>query len=1097
MENIYKKIKLSIAIILASLFFQNCTAWPALTALLALAGGDKGGALLLVPPGGGGGESGGSGEAGSEPTSPNAPSNLTIPNITQTITVGIELDPKITPTFDGTVTNCTISPALPAGLSINPTTCEISGTPTGPGGTAFTEYTITATNESGSTTATVGFAVEDGSPPTIGGFSNPADPFVQGVAITPISPSSTTGVITNCTVSPALPSGLTLNTNTCVISGTPSVEASSQTYTITPSNSSGSGETQTVTFSINPAPPSNLTASITGTPTYYEDVAIAPIVISGDNIGTCAINPALPSGLTLDPNTCTISGTPDIGSAIGDTTYTITISNAGGVDETIDIAFTIEAGITGVSVNDAGPHVFWVDVTIDSIVFTATGGSITENGCQLEGSPSSLPTGLTLSRTSSSTCTISGTPEETATIQTYTVRVSNPGGHSDQTAQFQVNGAPTGPLSSSVTGTQVYTQGDAITPVTLTSAGGGPITSCSASPSLPDGLTLSNPPTNGTTCTISGAPTANATDTTYTITASNPSGSITNTITFRVEGGPQITPSATGPFVYYKDQPSAITPITFTNDGGAITGCSSSPVLPSGLSINNTTCEISGNPTVAVPTATNYTITAQAGSNNSNSVVLSITVHDEPGTITASNAGPINFIRGTAIEPINFTKPDGGPITDCSVTVGTLPAGLEVVRVDDNTCRLQGTPTAEKANETYTVRASNPAGGNDATVAFAVLGAPSNLQAVNLTTPYYVNIDPANPITFTADGGAIQSCTISEAVPTGMNFNTTTCEISGTPTAAKSSTTYTITATNSAGSTLVDVTFAVEPAPADITASITDPAVFHQGQSITPITFTKASGGQITSCTLIAPAELPTGLSLGVTGGGDSCTISGTPTDPSVVNQTYTVRAGNPAGHVDASVQFRIDGAPTSLTGTTTLLLYHNFAMTAVDYTASGGEITTCTIDPTIGGLTFTKTAANTCTLSGSPDAIKAAGDHTLSATNPSGTSNLTVNIEVRGAPTAVAFTSPGSALTAGSPITPIAPTTLDGGAPTTCISDPALPTGLMLNPTTCVISGTPDTSLIIDPAQEYTITATNPAGSINNTISLSVYPQAPTNLTF
>ncbi|MCC5815854.1 MAG: putative Ig domain-containing protein [Leptospira sp.] len=166
MKNNTNKIKISIFLVLASLFFQNCTAWPALTALLALAGSDEGGALLLLPPGGGGSESGGTGEAGTGVVNPNAPSNLTIPDITQTIAVGIELDPKITPTFDGTVTNCTISPALPTGLTINPTTCEISGTPTGPGGTAFTEYTITATNDSGSTTATVGFAVEDENAPS-------------------------------------------------------------------------------------------------------------------------------------------------------------------------------------------------------------------------------------------------------------------------------------------------------------------------------------------------------------------------------------------------------------------------------------------------------------------------------------------------------------------------------------------------------------------------------------------------------------------------------------------------------------------------------------------------------------------------------------------------------------------------------------------------------------------------------------------------------------------------------------------------------------------------------------------------------------------
>ena len=46
---------------------------------------------------------------------------------------------------------------------------------------------------------------------------------------------------------------------------------------------------------------------------------------------------------------------------------------------------------------------------------------------------------------------------------------------------------------------------------------------------------------------------------------------------------------------------------------------------------------------------------------------------------------------------------------------------------------------------------------------------------------------------------------ISPALPAGLDFNTSTGIISGTPQAASASTAYTVTATNSAGATTVTI----------------------------------------------------------------------------------------------------------------------------------------------------------------------------------------------------------------------------------------------------------------------------------------------------
>jgi hypothetical protein len=82
------------------------------------------------------------------PPSGSAPSNLSYNNPV-VCTVNTVISP-LSPSVTGTVTSYTVSPALPAGLSINATTGVISGMPTAV--TAAANYTITATNALGSTT---------------------------------------------------------------------------------------------------------------------------------------------------------------------------------------------------------------------------------------------------------------------------------------------------------------------------------------------------------------------------------------------------------------------------------------------------------------------------------------------------------------------------------------------------------------------------------------------------------------------------------------------------------------------------------------------------------------------------------------------------------------------------------------------------------------------------------------------------------------------------------------------------------------------------------------------------------------------------------
>ena len=196
--------------------------------------------------------------------------------------------------------------------------------------------------------------------------------------------------------------------------------------------------------------------------------------------------------------------------------------------------------------------------------------------------------------------------------------------------------------------------------------------------------------------------------------------------------------------------------------------------------------------------------------------------------------------------------------------------------------------------------------GIDFTASPAAVVAPSNL--VYSTNPaVYTKGTAITPNTPTNSGGAVVSYSINQALPAGLNFSTTTGVISGTPTVVSATTNYTVTATNSGGSTNANVSIQVtDLEPANLTYS-TNPAVYTKGTAITP-NVPSSSGGAVVSY-FITPL-LPAGLSINSSTG----IISGTPT---VVWGTtiHTVVANNSAGGTEASLSIRVnDAAPAGPT---------------------------------------------------------------------------------------------------------------------------------------------------------------------------------------
>lgn len=134
------------------------------------------------------------------------------------------------------IVSCSVTPSLPAGLSINSTTCEISGTPSGI--LSPTNYAISASNAGGTTTTGITLTINPPAPTL--SYSGTIITGEQGIGltITPLSFSDNGYPLVSCTVTPALPDGMMINNNDCMITGTPTLGLPATTFTVSASNGS-------------------------------------------------------------------------------------------------------------------------------------------------------------------------------------------------------------------------------------------------------------------------------------------------------------------------------------------------------------------------------------------------------------------------------------------------------------------------------------------------------------------------------------------------------------------------------------------------------------------------------------------------------------------------------------------------------------------------------------------------------------------------------------------------------------------------------------------------------------------------------------------
>jgi len=225
----------------------------------------------------------------------------------------------------GTTPRTFSATGLPAGMSINSGSGAISGTPTAAGSASVV---VTVTDAAGAT-ASQGYTFG------ILGITGPAT--MPNWTVGQAYPSQTviavggTGATTWSISAGALPTGLTLNTSTGAVAGTPTV-ANTFNFTVRVADSASHATTKAYTVTINPA--LSVASSVSDKKNNF-DVVVA----SG---GTQPYSWSFPSGappawMTFGSNGH-LSGNPP---ATGTTIVRVTVTDSGGASTTVNLTVTV------------------------------------------------------------------------------------------------------------------------------------------------------------------------------------------------------------------------------------------------------------------------------------------------------------------------------------------------------------------------------------------------------------------------------------------------------------------------------------------------------------------------------------------------------------------------------------------------------------------------------------------------------------------------------------------------------------------------------------------------------------------------------------
>ncbi|HMY74536.1 MAG TPA: putative Ig domain-containing protein, partial [Blastocatellia bacterium] len=330
--------------------------------------------------------------------------------------VGTSYNQSVAASPAGTYSYSVTAGALPAGLTLSGGTGAITGSPTATGSYSFT---ITATNGvcSGSQNYTLPVTITAAT-----SMPNAQAGVAYSYTVTPTPP----GTYTFSLLTGSLPSGVSLNSATGVISGTPATTGNFS-FTILAQTAGGFTTTPTFTLTIGcptvTLSPASLPNGTAGT-AYSQTLSASP---AGGIYSYAVTSGSLPSGLNLNSATGALSGTPTIN---GSFNFTVTATGFGTC--TGSQAYSVAIGSGGCST-----------ITLPASLPNGTVGGLYSNAVAASPagtysyavSSGTLPPGVTLyssfglifgfpTAAGSYTFTLTATQGACTGSQTYTVLIS-------------------------------------------------------------------------------------------------------------------------------------------------------------------------------------------------------------------------------------------------------------------------------------------------------------------------------------------------------------------------------------------------------------------------------------------------------------------------------------------------------------------------------------------------------------------------------------------------------------------------------------------------------------------------------------------------
>jgi hypothetical protein len=847
----------------------------------------------------------------------------------------------------------------------------------------------------------------------------------------------------------ALPAGLSLNTTTGLISGTPTasgtfpytvqlVDSSAVPYTVT--------EQETIVVETAGATPLMLSGNppagalgVAYSTTFAASGGTTPYTFS-------QISGSLPPGLALSP-TGVLSGTP---TALGVSVFTVQVIDQVGATTSASFSITITAAPPTLTLT--GPPTGTVGVIYSGTI--GVGGGTSPYTCVITGT---LPAGLT-----SNNCSITGTPTTagTANLTVTATDSSNPQGKITGPVSLVISPAPLSLTLSSLPSGTINTPYSATIGVT---GGTSPYACTITAGTLQAGLTL-------TGCTVSGTPTVAST---VQLTVKATDSSTTQETT---TGPVSLTINPAPLSLTLSSLPNGTVNTPYSATIGVAGGTSpysctiTAGTLQAGLTL--TGCTVSGTPTVA--STVNLTVKATDASNPQETVTGPVSLTIVPAalslTLTSLPSGTINVPYSATIGVSGGTAP-----YSCTITSGTLQAGLTLTG-----CTVSGTPTVA-STVNLTVKATDSSPTQETTTGPVSLTINPAALSLTLTSLPSGTINVPYSATIGVSGGtAPYSCTItSGTLQAGLTL--TGCTVSGTPTVA-STVNLTVKATDSSPTqetTTGPVSLTINPAALSLTLTSLPNGTINIPYSAT----IGVSGGTAPYSCTITSGTLQAGLTL------TGCTVSGTPTVASTVNLTVKATDSSPTQETTTGpVSLTIKPAAASIVITSPPAGTVNVPYSGPIGISGGTGPYTCTL--TAGTLPAGLSLSG-CTIIGTPTA-PGSTPVTIKVTdsgNPPNTATGPITITINPAALSLTLTS----LPNGTINVPYSATigVAGGTAPYSCtITSGTLQAGLTL--TGCTVSGTPTVASTVNLTVKAT-DASNPQETVTGPVSLTIKPAALT----